>query len=787
VALPIRIWFVDLAPIVQPSQVLPTIMKIVGIAEMAGVPPLDSLITWFRSRQCLLVLDNMEHVLEAAPQISALLQAVPTLQILVTSRLSLRLQGEQEYLVEPLRLPQLEAVSADELLQAEAVQLFVQRAQSISAGCGTTQADLTIVANICQKLQGLPLAIELAAARVRIFTLTQLLAQLQSRLLPQLTSTTRDLPRRQQTMRATIEWSYQLLSAAEQQILARMAIFAGGCSIAAVDAICRPQQFQLDAVTVLTTLVEHHVVRRSETDGEPRFLLFETIREYALECLQSYDDESGTRLAHARYMLAFAEQLIPAYWWSPNEQTNTQLDSEIENLRTALRWLSAEESSNGTSNDGSTFIGSDRTALGLQLITATHLYWENWAGRREGYEWLRMLYVRTESLPFTLRLKGGLAFTELYKFYDGDQAEQLVQLLAQWLPLVDDAEVTFWFYAVSGWVAAFCKTPDLAIERWNTGLVLARQRGARRWEAEYLTDLSVAFRDIGDYQRCEVLLQAAVQLSRAINDLYQLGEGLFWLTNLMLFNRRDCHQAKQYAQECRVVAHTFGNRRTCATIAEHMGYILFELGDWANAEAQLREALSWARIQGNVNVSSRALYYLGKFRLAEGDAFQAAQLLPEIVVSNGFVIRIPYRAEQQLLLGRISVIQGNLHRAVEHYQASLMEYQTNRFPYGIAVVLESIAALAANVGEPLQSALFGGAAESIRATATEPVLMIDRFTPILTTIADQPNQPAEEAWERAWQSGTSLPWQEATGQALTWLEQLGSEYPVQSPELGAST
>jgi tetratricopeptide (TPR) repeat protein len=391
---------------------------------------------------------------------------------------------------------------------------------------------------------------------------------------------------------------------------------------------------------------------------------------------------------------------------------------------------------------------------------------------------LSMLYAHSESLPLPLRLKGGLAFAELYKFYDREQAEALVQLLARLLPLVDDAEVTFWFYAVSGWVATFCKSWDVANERWNTGLVLARQQGAKRWEAEYLTDLGVVARDQDDYARSELLLHEAVQLSRTINDLYQLGEGLFWLTTLMLFNLGDYARARQYVQQCIGVVRAFGNRRTLALATEYLGYLLLEEGDVEQAERHFRDALALGRIQGNLNVVSRVLYCFSRLSYLRGDFVQAEQLLNEITFAKAYIVHVPYYAQQQLLLGHIRRVSGDLPGAMRYYQASLMAYQANTFAYGTALALEPIATLAAMHGEPLQSALFGGAAESIRQTTTEPVLEMDRFAPMQTTIADQVNQPSQEEWERAWQSGTSLAWDEATTQALAWLEKRSSEYPV---------
>src|SRR5829696_8711081 len=282
-------WFVDLAPVADPALVPAAVANTLGVPEAADRPILDGLKQHLRDRELLLVADNFEQVAEAGPVLEELLGAAPRVRAIVTSRMVLSLQGEQEYAVPPLPVPDPDRLPRDlaELEAMAAVRLFRERAAAASPRFVLTAANAPVVAEVCARLDGLPLAIELAATRTKVLTPEQILDRLKRRL-ALLTSGPRSLPKRQQTLRAAIAWSYDLLDEAERRLFARLSVFTGGWTFEAAEAVCEPEAFGLDALDGLTSLVDQSLVRRVELPGRPaRFSMLETIREFGLEQLEA--------------------------------------------------------------------------------------------------------------------------------------------------------------------------------------------------------------------------------------------------------------------------------------------------------------------------------------------------------------------------------------------------------------------------------------------------------------------------------------------------------------------
>ena len=276
------VFFVPLAALSDPALVLPAIAKTFDVREAAGRPLHDQLKDYLREKEMLLVLDNFEHVVEAASSVSDLLSAAPRLKVLVTSREILRLSGETDYPVPPLSLPDSKPLPpVNVLTQYEAVALFIERAVAVKPGFTVTNENAPAVAEICHRLDGLPLAIELAAARVRVLPPQRMLAELGHRL-SFLMGGARDLPARQKTLRSAIDWSHDLLAADEQKLFRRLAVFVGGCTLEAIESVCNPEN-DLPVLETVASLVDKSLVNETETHGEPRFEMLETIRDYAGE------------------------------------------------------------------------------------------------------------------------------------------------------------------------------------------------------------------------------------------------------------------------------------------------------------------------------------------------------------------------------------------------------------------------------------------------------------------------------------------------------------------------
>jgi predicted ATPase/DNA-binding CsgD family transcriptional regulator len=337
------IYFVDLASINEAPLVINTIAHVLGVTESLDTPLLALTQAALRDKQLLLVLDNFEHLLDAAPLVADLLVASRDLTVLVTSRAVLSLYGEQEYAVPPLRLPDLEWLTAGHLAPAalllnnEALQLFERCAQALDADFRLTAENVPAVARICLRLDGLPLAIELAAAYIKLLSPQTILMQLDSMWL-EMNRSLRDLPSRQQTLRNTIEWSYRFLDEEERWLFAQLAVFRGGCTLEAIGEICASQSAAA-LLQQLNGLVNKSLVwRQKDGNDQPRFGMLETIREYALLCLQERGEEETLRKRHALYYTGYTYRVESTLMSAKQRLVLNQIEIEIDNFRAALRW-----------------------------------------------------------------------------------------------------------------------------------------------------------------------------------------------------------------------------------------------------------------------------------------------------------------------------------------------------------------------------------------------------------------------------------------------------------------
>lgn len=332
-------FLVDLAPLANPGQVCPAICEALGVREEPGSDLIDTLVDRLTGRTLLLVLDNFEHLLAEAPLVERILGRVPEVRALVTSRISLGLYGEQEQPVPPLTVPS-EGTGLDALAGIEAVELFVDRAREALPGFALTEENAPAVAEICARLDGLPLAIELAASRSKVLAPQALLSRL-GRSLDILSSRATNLPERQRTLRGTIEWSHGLLDEPERRLFARLSVFAGGADLESVALVANPEgELGMDTLEGMTTLVDHSLVRRTDGAGgdEPRFTMLETIREYARERLDGEVDADASRRRHAERFLDLAVASEPHMNAEDQLLWLDRLDRDHENIQAALGW-----------------------------------------------------------------------------------------------------------------------------------------------------------------------------------------------------------------------------------------------------------------------------------------------------------------------------------------------------------------------------------------------------------------------------------------------------------------
>ncbi len=368
--------FVDLSTLRDPAQVLSTIGRALGLREVTAGSLVQQIHGSLADRGTLLILDNFEHLLGSAGVVAELLGG-SEVDLLVTSRAPLRVQGEHEYLVPTLRLPeQSQRTNAAALASNEAVALFVDRARAVRPDFELTDAIAPIVAEICARLDGLPLAIELAAARIKVLPPAALLSRLERRL-PLLTGGRRDAPERQRTLRDTIAWSYDLLGPDECQLFRRLGVFVGGWTMEAAEAVANPEG-KLDVLGGLTSLVEMSLVRLDETESEARFRMLETIREFAVDRLTEAGEDAAIRERHAAFYLDFAEAAEPEFVRANQVELLDRLAADGPNITATLGWL----------------LDQNRIDEGLRLSVAMRFYWLRRAPFAEGSRWLTAFLER---------------------------------------------------------------------------------------------------------------------------------------------------------------------------------------------------------------------------------------------------------------------------------------------------------------------------------------------------------------------------------------------------------
>ncbi len=392
------VFFIAFASIANAELVAPEIANALGVKESGGKNLIVALKGFLREKNILLVVDNFEQIISAAPILAEILSASPKLKIIVTSRAVLHLQPEREFVVPPLALPEINSV-VDNLLENESVRLFAERAWAIKSNFSLTETNSEVIAEICRKLEGLPLAIELAAARIKILSPPQILERLENRL-KLLTGGAKDLPARQQTMRGAIEWSDDLLDENERTLFRRLAIFAGGFTIDAAEAVVLSDKTpNFDVLNGITSLVENSLLVQIETpNGESRFHLLEVVREYALEILETNGEAELMRKNHAAFFLAETQKAEPEIF---GEKSLALLEAEHDNLRSALDW---------------SIVNDAETAANLAGILRTFWILNNHLS--EGRKWLETVInccADTVSADVRVKLFSGLGHTAGYQ------------------------------------------------------------------------------------------------------------------------------------------------------------------------------------------------------------------------------------------------------------------------------------------------------------------------------------------------------------------------------------
>lgn len=604
---PDGVFFVDLAPVNDYRQVGAAIALALGLPQ-AGVRPFaETLKDELRTRRAMLLLDNFEHLLPGAPLVANLLAAAPGLKVLATSRAALHLRGEKELPVEPLALPDAADTQAEQLAGYAAVELFVARAQDVQPSFQLSAENAAAVAEICTRLDGLPLAIELAAARIKLFTPAALLLRLSSRL-HLLSGGPRDLPARQQTIRDTIGWSHALLMEPEQVLFRRIGVFVGGGTLAAIEAICGGDGASPDVVAGVAVLLEHSLLRSSaHLEGEPRFGMLETVRAYAAEQLEASGEAPALRDAHAQFYLALANNSD-----EDDEAWQARIAPEYENLRAAL------EHSNQA--------GGDLT-VALQLIErALVSLWHKHGTWQEGIDALeRALSDPRNDISSALYASVCAELGQLRSLTGSFAAARANFERALVSSEANDEGFRAWLTERLGWVAREQGDSSTAWARMNEALALARQQDFRWLIGNTLNSMAgIAILD-EDAARAEELLAE----SQAFAEHHQLEvDTQFWTVNHLGHAaqlRGDFARAAQLHQDS--LAYPVGENYVGMFWAHlGMGESLLGLGRPDEASIWLRKGLAHSWRQGDRACTSYGLAGLGTAAALDEEPERAVRL-----------------------------------------------------------------------------------------------------------------------------------------------------------------
>ena len=629
---PDGVCFVSLASVSDPELVMATIAHRLGIQE-AGEQSLSNLLyAYVRDKRLLLLLDNFEQVAAAAPRLVDLLTGCPQLKILVTSRAVLHIRAEHEFSVPPLALPDLTQVPGSETLaQYAAVTLFLQRAQNVRPDLQLTPANTRTIAEICVRLDGLPLAIELAAARIKLLSPQALLARLEHRL-QVLTSGARDAPLRQQTLRNTLAWSYDLLDAQEQQLFRRLSVFVGGCTLAAVEGLYAALgEIPADVLDGVASLIDKSLLRLMEQEAEePRLLMLATIREFGLEALAASGEMESTRRAHAAYYLALVEDAELELVGPQGAVWLDRLEREHDNLRVALSWSLEQAEDEGARED------ERNREIALRFGGALRELWRVHGHISEGCTFLeRALATREGCEPF-VQAKALLATATLtYVQGDYERAETLCkESLALYRELEDQPGIAHSLHEL-GLVASTRGDTATAHSLLAESLALARAVDDEQLTAWVLLHQGQVESSQGAYARARALFEESLAIHRRRQNKRLIAQTLSQLAQVLFVSQSDQAKVPSLLEECLAVSREIGFKQGIAASFWLAGQVAFGQGDLVTARSMAEESVKLYKEMGHRHGTAESLATLGKVLAAQGDFTVARRLYEESLAISG--------------------------------------------------------------------------------------------------------------------------------------------------------
>jgi predicted ATPase len=655
------ICFVSLASISDPMFVLPIIAQALDLQEGGSQSIVEQIKSLLGERSFLLVIDNFEQVATAAPLLEELLTACTGLKVLVTSRAVLHLQAEHEYPVAPLVTPDsAHQPPVEDLILYPAIALFVLRAQAILPTFQLTQSNAEAIARICSRLDGLPLAIELAAARIKLLPPQALLAQL-TRDFQLLKSELHNQPVRQHTLYNTIKWSYDLLDEEEKRFFRLLSIFSGGCTLDAVEAMLKDEETP-EVLNAMASLIDKCLLQQVEQDAEmPRFLMLETVREYGLHSLQTHGELETSRDVHAHYYLALIEEAMPHFNDAQQAEWLARLEPEKENLRAALTWL----------------IQRRETERALRFCEAFGKFCGLRGYWREEQYWLQTVLALPWSLEArtirarVLRRAGHLA----YRLRNLAQARSLFEESVALSRMQDDQHNLAGALLGLGWVLYRQNDSAAASTLLHESVTAARASGDKWSLANALESLGRLLYFQGHADEARQLVYESVKLSRELGDKESLARFLTTLVSIELAQNH-IPQAAALAQESFTLAQELGTKPLIALALDRLGEVAQASGEYERATRYFEERISLARELGDLPTIAMKQVDLGEIAIIKGDLARATAHIEESLRFFREQNDIPNIAAALHLLGDVKHMQGRLPEATALYnESSLLNRQ----------------------------------------------------------------------------------------------------------------
>jgi predicted ATPase len=779
------VWLVELASVTDPAIVPQTIATALDIREEPNQPMLTTLINYLKYKQLLIVLDNCEHLITACAQSAEkLLQYCPKVQLLASSREPLSIGGEMAWRVPSLSSPNPKSLpSIESLTQYEAVQLFISRSVAVQPNFQVTNANAPAVAQICHRLDGIPLAIELAAARVKMLRVEQIAMRLDDRF-HLLSGGSRTALPRQQTLRAMIDWSYDLLTIQEKQILRRLSVFVGDWSLEASEAVCICDNIaDFEILDLMLRLLDKSLIVMEEQVSQLRYRMLDTIRQYAYEKLNGAGETEQAQEAHFNFFLNLAEEAAPDLEGFNQKISLNRIDAEYDNIREALKW--ALQSNVPT-----------RTKNGLRLVEALWRYWQLRGYYREGREWAEIALARSSNATPLEQAKVAYQSGFMY-FHQGDyvRASELCKKSLALSRELDYKQGILWSLHGLGCVERDQHDYIQAQKRFEEVLLLSQELDDKPFTVSGLVTLAQVVAALGDYSQGLQLCEQALALSQSIGDIGRSASTLI-VMGQTLCSLFDYNRSKACFEQSLLLYRELGSKAEIAFALKELASIYHSQGNFEQARSLLEESLTLFQESGIKWGVVNSLLELGMLALDEGDTVISLQLFEDSLslfqelglkwgIGKTFLglgllsyLQGDYTRAEELLgqslilcrevedkngivrslniLGMTAFCKGNYSQAMELCRESMVLRMQQGDKVGIAECLESLARIEASIRNLEWASKLWGAAEAIRDSIKLPLSGIFS-TEYTQAVDDVYTQLGAELFTKNWSDGRNTP------------------------------